>query len=119
MSDYEQILFYYNALSNMGHPWINRKVTHEDNKGNTVEETMPYSLIIKYRMIKNIPHFFEYFYEDPRKLFKEEIHNWEEEADEPFFEQLEQMKQFMATKNYALMKDFDSQFSIDMDLNLE
>lgn len=92
MSDYEQILFYYNSLSNMGNPWINRIVSHEDNEGNIIEETMPYSLIIKYRMIKNIPHFFEYFYEDPRKLFKEEIHNWEEEADEPFFEQLEQLK---------------------------
>lgn len=91
MSDYEQILFYYNALSNMGHPWINRKVVSEDNEGRIVEETMPYSLIIKYRMIKNIPHFFDYFYEDPRKFFKEEVRNWEEEADEPFFEQLEQI----------------------------
>lgn len=92
MSDYEQILFYYNALSNMGHPWINRIVSHEDNDGQIVEYTMPYSLLIKYRMIKNIPHFFEYFYADPRKFFKEEIRNWEEEADEPFFEQLEQME---------------------------
>lgn len=92
MSDYEQILFYYNALSNMGHPWISRKVMSEDAEGNIIEAPLPYSLIIKYRMIKNIPHFFEYFYADPRKFFKEEIQNWQEETSEPFFEQLEQMK---------------------------
>ena len=91
MSDYEQILFYYNALSNMGHPWINRTVESEDNDGGIIKTELPYSLIIKYRMIKNIPHFFDYFYADPRTFFKEEIKNWEKENEEPFFEQLVQM----------------------------
>lgn len=77
MSDYEQILFYYNALSNMGHPWVT--------------PSQPYSLIIKYRLIKNLPHFFEYFYADPRKYFENEIKQWEKEMGEDFFEQLQQL----------------------------
>lgn len=77
MSDYEQILFYYNALSNMGHPWVTAN--------------QPYSLIIKYRLIKNLPHFFEYFYADPRRYFENEIKRWEQEKGEEFFEQLQQM----------------------------
>lgn len=75
MSDYEQILFYYNALSNMGQPWV----THNQS----------YSLIIRYRLIKNLPHFFEYFYADPRQYFKNDIRRWEQEKGEVFFEQLQ------------------------------
>lgn len=77
MSDYEQILFYYNALSNMGHTWVTPR--------------QPYSLIIKYRLIKNLPHFFEYFYADPRRYFEDEIKRWEQETGEEFFEQLQQL----------------------------
>ena len=77
MSDYEQILFYYNALSDMGKSWVT--------------PTQPYSLIIKYRLIKNLPHFFEYFYADPRKYFENEIKRWEQEKGEEFFEQLQQL----------------------------
>ena len=77
MSDEEQVLFYYNALSTIGQPWVE----HQNGQ---------YSLLVKYRMIKNIPHFFRYFYKDPRVLLKDEIVAWEKEHQETFFEQLEQ-----------------------------
>lgn len=76
LSDYEQILFYYNAMSLMGYPWLEKK---EDGL----------SLITRYRMIKNIPHFFHYFFVDPREQFKDEIALWKEKhPDDSFFEQL-------------------------------
>lgn len=51
MSDYEQILLYYNSLSPMGHVW-------QEPLGETDVNKM--SLICRYRMIKNLPQFFEY-----------------------------------------------------------
>ena len=77
MSDEEQVLFYYNALSTIGQPWVEH-------------QTGQYSLLVKYRMIKNIPHFFRYFYKDPRVMLKDEIVALEKEHQETFFEQLEQ-----------------------------
>lgn len=76
LSDYEQVLFYYNAMSSMGYPWIQAN----DNE-------LP--LIIKYRMIKNIPHFIRYIYNDPRVEFKSDIEKWESiHPGEKFFEQV-------------------------------
>lgn len=78
LSDYEQILFYYNTMSLMGHPWLEKK---EDGL----------SLITRYRMIKNIPHFFDYFFIDPCEQFKDEIALWKEKhPDDSFFEQIVQ-----------------------------
>lgn len=76
LSDYEQVLFYYNAMSSMGYPWIQTN----DNE---------LSLIIKYRMIKNIPHFIRYIYNDPRMEFKSDIEKWKLlHPGEHFFEQV-------------------------------
>lgn len=79
LSDYEQVLFYYNAMSSMGYPWIQAK-----------GDDLP--LIIKYRMIKNIPHFIRYIYNDPRVEFKSEIEKWESiHLGEKFFEQVKNL----------------------------
>ena len=79
LSDDEQVLFYYNALSAMGEPWIRHK-----------EGELP--LIIKYKLIKNIPHYIHYFYNDPRKQFAKEIAQWRElHHNKHFFEQLVQL----------------------------
>lgn len=79
LSDDEQVLFYYNALSAMGEPWIRHK-----------EGELP--LIIKYKLIKNIPHFVHYFYNDPRNQFADEIEQWRKQHNgEHFFEQLVQL----------------------------
>lgn len=76
LSDYEQVLFYYNAMSSMGYPWIQAN-------GNELP------LIIKYRMIKNIPHFIRYIYNDPRMEFKGDIEKWKRShPGEHFFEQV-------------------------------
>lgn len=79
LSDYEQVLFYYNALSSMGYPWIQAK-----------GDDLP--LIIKYRMIKNIPHFIRYIYNDPRVEFKSDIEKWKRlHPGEHFFEQVKNL----------------------------
>ncbi len=79
LSDDEQVLFYYNALSAMGEPWIR----HKDGE-------LP--LIIKYKLIKNIPHFINYFYNDPRNQFADEIAQWRQlHNNKHFFEQLVQL----------------------------
>jgi len=61
MSDYEQILLYYNSLSPMGYVW-------QKPLGKTNPTQM--SLLCKYRMIKNVPHFFYYVGISPAEYFK-------------------------------------------------
>ena len=78
MFDYEQVLLYYNSISLLGKQWIYRASDYDD------EGKFVYSLLIKYRLIKNIPHFFNYFYFDPRVYFKEELSVWEA-THEDFF----------------------------------
>lgn len=76
MSDYEQILFYYNAMSSMGKSW---REIGADNL----------SLIIRYKLIKNVPHFYEYFFSEPYPQFKDEITAWRaQNPGEYFFEQI-------------------------------
>lgn len=80
LSDYEQVLFYYNAMSSMGKSWIE---IGDDNL----------SLIIRYKLIKNVPHFYTYFFEYPGTLFKNEIARWKERHPGAyFFEQITQLK---------------------------
>ena len=63
MSDYEQILLYYNSFSPMGYIWQNPL-------GKTKLKQM--SIICKYRMIKNVPYFFYYVGISPSLYFKTE-----------------------------------------------
>jgi len=61
MSDYEQIMLYYNSLSPMGYVW--QKPLGEMNPTQM-------SLLCKYRMIKNAPYFFDYMGISPAEYFK-------------------------------------------------
>ncbi|WP_165157816.1 putative phage abortive infection protein [Parabacteroides sp. ZJ-118] len=61
MSDYEQILLYYNSLSPMGYVW--QKPLGETNSSKMC-------LLCKYRIIKNVPHFFYYIGISPGDYFK-------------------------------------------------
>lgn len=61
MSDYEQILLYYNSLSPMGYAW-------QKPLGETDSTQM--CLLCKYRIIKNVPHFFYYIGISPADYFK-------------------------------------------------
>jgi hypothetical protein len=79
LSDYEQILFYYNAMSSMGTSWLE---LGDDNL----------SLIIRYKMIKNVPHFYTYFFNEPQAQFMDEIKIWKEQHPGGyFFEQITQL----------------------------
>lgn len=79
LSDYEQILFYYNAISSMGRPWI--EPSHDG-----------LSLLTRYRMIKNLPHFYTYFSFNPSAQLKGQIDIWKEKHPEDYF--FEQIVQF-------------------------
>lgn len=68
LSDYEQILLYYNSLSVMGQKWITPL---------NVQEIDKMCFIARFRLIKNIPYYFNYFGIKPATLFKTEIKAWE------------------------------------------
>lgn len=64
LGDFEQILLYYNSLSFVGENWI---------KCDSHEDVSRMSLLAKYRMIKNIPNYVEYFGITPPEMFNQEI----------------------------------------------
>lgn len=76
LSDFEQALLYYNSLSVMGKSWITPL-------GKTEFKEM--CLIARFRMIKNMPYYFEYFGKRPGNLFVIEKNAWER-AGKKFFE---------------------------------
>lgn len=77
LSDYEQILLYYNTLSTLGEEWNNPSGTNDI-------ETM--SLICKYRLLKNCPFYIQYFGIDPREeMYETEKQAWLKKK-ELFFE---------------------------------
>ncbi len=76
LSDYEQVLLYYNVLSPLGVKWI------EPLGKNEVDEMC---LLCKYRLIKNIPCYISYFGKDPASVFRVEDKAWRDK-DDKFFE---------------------------------
>jgi len=76
LSDYEQILLYYNSLSVMGEQWISPLGKHEVKK---------MCFIARFRLIKNAPYYFRYFGINPASLFKTEIDALDE-IGQAFFE---------------------------------
>ena len=76
LSDFEQALLYQNSLSIMGQNWINPL-------GESNVEKM--CLIARFRLIKNIPYYYEYFGILPGNLFVSEKKEWEK-LGKKFFE---------------------------------
>lgn len=76
LSDYEQIMLFYNAFSVSGYAWRASK------SRNKIPEM---SLIARFRLIKNIPYHYPYFFHHPRDLFKEENDVWKSKG-KMFFE---------------------------------
>lgn len=68
MSDYEQILLYYNSLTEQGDAW---NKTH----GSRFPQDAGY--ISRFRMIKNLPPNFPMFGVLPYKMYKEDAQKWE------------------------------------------
>lgn len=68
LSDYEQILLYYNSLSTLGFDW---------NKPLGKAEIDEMNLICKYRLVKNCPYYIPYFGIDPRtEMYEKEKQAW-------------------------------------------
>ena len=76
LSDYEQIMLFYNAFSVSGYAWRASK------SRNKIPEM---SLIARFRLIKNIPYHYPYFFHHPGELFKEENDVWKSKG-KMFFE---------------------------------
>lgn len=76
LSDFEQALLYYNSLSVMGAKWITPLGKE------TIDQMCP---IARFRLIKNIPYYIEYFGINPAELFKRERRIWKENGFD-FFE---------------------------------
>lgn len=68
LSDFEQALLYYNSLSVMGKNWINPI---------GIVDIKKMCLIARFRLIKNMPYYFEYFGMKPGNFFKVEKEAWE------------------------------------------
>ena len=76
LSDYEEVLLYYDSLSLLGWDW-------NEPLGKKIKDDM--NLICKYRMLKNCPYYIEYFGIKPSETYEKEIAVWNGE-DEMFFE---------------------------------
>lgn len=83
MSEPEQILLYYNAMSSVGKPWRLEHVSQDKDKKDKIEG-MPY--ISRFLLIKNIPYDFPYFGIHPSDKFSNDISTWREEKGRKFYE---------------------------------
>lgn len=78
LSEPEQILLYYNAMSSVGRPWVLEHVSCDK------AEKMSY--ISRFLLIKNIPFDFPYFGVHPSEKFSNDICTWREEFGRKFYE---------------------------------
>ena len=76
LSDYEQMMLYYNSMSINGSSW-------RDAQSHTEIEKM--SLIGRFCLIKNIPYHYDYFFRHPSKMYEEEKKAWKAKGKD-FFE---------------------------------
>ena len=76
LSDYEEILLYYNSLSSLGAAWNEPLGEREVEKMN---------LIAKYRLLKNCPYYLYYFGIKPSETYAVEDESWYKRG-ELFFE---------------------------------
>ena len=71
LSDFEQILLYYNGLSMVGKKWNTAEPPIQINDTDSWRENM--KLISRFKLIKNIPASFNMFGVAPEEYYKEEI----------------------------------------------
>lgn len=72
LSDYEQVLLYYNSLSNIGKKWneTNQTQSSSNNEYSWIESM---AFIPRFRLIKNIPPSYKFTGITPEELYKNEI----------------------------------------------
>jgi len=72
LSDYEQVLLYYNSLTNVGKKWNEPNQTQvSSNKEYSWLENMAF--IPRFRLIKNIPPSYKFVGITPEEVYKDEI----------------------------------------------
>lgn len=71
LSDYEQVMLFYNSLSVNGNNW------REPYPEATIEKM---GFIARFRLIKNIPFHYDYFGNHPQKYFVTEIESWKKKG---------------------------------------
>ena len=76
MSDYEQILLFYNSLTEQGSAWNNKRGEHFPSEA---------GFISRFRLIKNWPPNFPMFGVLPVELYKEDSNKWQK-LGKSFFE---------------------------------
>ena len=86
LTDSEQVLLYYNSMSEMGTEW-NRKSRFQDN----LRESM--GLIARFRLIKNIPGSYPFFGLTPDIVYQNDIRIWRDRYSKDFFEHPSFMKE--------------------------
>ena len=79
MSDTEQVLLYYNSLSEIGEKW-NKRVE------GTIEKREDMGFIARFKLIKNIPANLFFFGKSPMRSYSEEKKYWEDNEGKDFFE---------------------------------
>ncbi len=77
LSDYEQILLYYNSLSTLGANW------NKPLRRNKIDEM---NLICKYKILKNCPYYVDYLGIHPMEMYVAEEKVWQNENGELLFE---------------------------------
>ena len=76
LSDFEQILLYYNGLSIVGKKWNIAEPPNQINDSDSWRENM--KLIARFKLIKNIPASFHMFGVTPEEYYKEEMKSYED-----------------------------------------
>ena len=79
MSDTEQVLLYYNSLSEMGEKWNKRT-------DGAIKKREEMGLIARFKLIKNIPANFMFFGKSPMRNYSEEKKYWKDKEGKDFFE---------------------------------
>lgn len=77
LSDYEEILLYYDSLTPLGREW------NKPLKQTNIDKM---SLICKYRLLKNCPSYIRYFGIQPWDTYNTEMKSWWAKEGELFFE---------------------------------
>lgn len=72
LSDYEQILLYYNSLTNLGKKWNepNQTKSSSNNEYSWIEDM---AFIPRFRLIKNVPLSYKFIGISPEEVYKNEI----------------------------------------------
>lgn len=72
MSDYEQILLFYNSMTKLGQAW---------NHPNNQSKWRKMNLIAKYRLVKDCPSYYTYFAFKPNIIYWKERLYWEKKGE--------------------------------------